>query len=153
MLKIIITVILSILLCSCSSLLYGNVDEKVTALSFYPNCNYETLGTISAQSGKELNNVYYKTNSPLAMRVANAQGTQEEALTDLKLQAIKLGANAIAITAYENEKKLIEHNVRSVITLNYYNYTAEAIKDCEDEPSRNNRKTAVKYLSDGTYNL
>lgn len=146
-----------LIITACSSLKNNQINTKIIALSHYPNCAYKVIDTIKVRSGKELNNLYNQSNSPLSMRVASAQGNKESAIQELKIKAAKLGADAIAVIAYKNDKKLISTNMSAqAVTLNHYYYTAQAINMCNEASTESInivKRKPVKYLIDGSYNL
>lgn len=157
MLKYLIAALSLFVNTACSIVDSSSSNNKVRVLSYYPNCEYIVLDILKVSSGKELNNVYSKTNSPLSMRISNAQGDQDEAILELKMKAEKVGANALAVISFKNDKKLISSRTENqAITLNNYYYTAQAIKLCDEETTQSIdivKREPVKYLIDGTYNL
>jgi len=153
----IISLILCTCLFACSSLDEDKINNEISALSHYPNCSYEILDIIKVRSGKTVSDVYYKTTSPLGLRISRAQGDKNEAILALKSEAYRIGADAIAVTEFNNDTKLIStHRSEQAVVLNNYYYTAQAIKLCK-EPQHESiteiKRKPVPYLIDGTENL
>ena len=132
-------------------------SSNITVLNYYPNCAYQVLGIVSGHSGLSAadqvgnESVFYKRPSVLK----NAKGTTAAALMNLKLNAEKLGANAIAIIHYYKSSGTLKLGRGHVVDTEKHSMRAEAIKLCpnKDYIVNSPTKKLVKFNERGQLNL
>ena len=123
-------------------------SSDVVVLEYYPDCNYQVLGTVNGQSGISEAD-YLNSNNALLKRTVPARiakGRPALTIKELKVRAQQLGADAIAITDYQGTKERIKLTSGKFVRAEKHTMRAEAIKLCGDKLAINTpNDKPVKY--------